>query len=101
MRTVYSALFKTFCYHSTNIMPEPPFMWVTDNDVFILGDYICSVCCKCKKPLTDNVQIMLFREHPEKSGRGSIDIARFHESCFGELLESGVVKLGVLHQDES
>jgi hypothetical protein len=67
------------------------FVWFTDDDVEIIGDDICS---KCKMTIAeDEVPIELFREHPDRVGRNSVDIARFHEHCMKELMHSGVVTL--------
>lgn len=68
-----------------------PFVWFTDDDVQIVGDDICS---KCRKTIDeDEVPLMIFREHAGRSGRGSVDIARFHWKCADELICSGIITL--------
>lgn len=72
------------------------FTWFTDDDVEIVGDDICSLCLKTIDE--DEVPLMLFREHPERSGRGSVDIARFHWNCADQLFRSGTLKLGTIRR---
>ena len=61
------------------------FVWFSSEDIAIVGDDICS---KCKLTLPeDEVPLMLFREH----AGGAVDVARFHEHCFKELVQAGVI----------
>jgi hypothetical protein len=67
------------------------FVWFTDDDREIVGDDICS---KCRLTIAeDEVPLMLFREHQDRVGKNSVDVARFHERCADELIVSGVITL--------
>jgi hypothetical protein len=69
---------------------DEPFVWFTDDDNEIVGDDICS---RCRKTIDeDEVPLLIFREHAGRSGKGSVDIARFHWSCADELIRAGIIK---------
>jgi hypothetical protein len=75
------------------------FTWFTDDDNEIVGDDICSKCLKTIDE--DEVPLMLFREHPERSGRGSVDVARFHWSCADQLIRAGIIKFAAIRRSRS
>ena len=75
------------------------FTWFTDDDNEIIGDDTCSRCLKTIAE--DEVPLLIFRAHPERSGKGSVDIARFHFSCADELVRLGIIKFGVIRRSQS
>jgi len=75
------------------------FTWFTDDDNEIIGDDTCSLCLKTIAE--DEVPLMLFRPRSERSGKGSVDIARFHFSCADELVRLGIIKFGVIRRSQS
>lgn len=71
----------------TGQAPKPPFVWFSDEDTEILGDRICS---KCHNDIPeDEVPVQLFGE-----GFGKTYIARFHSTCFEELVNAKIIELG-------